>query len=267
MFNIGTRLTTLIIAATTNPSPIPDRKRIERVPAVFSGIIFVLKTKILIRDVIVRHTRYVPSYRRWGRRGGRRRRRWWSGWRCGALWSTTIQGATRDGFPIPERRTMIVGRVPAVYAKTILRHKTIILLRIVHWCYRRRWSGWGRCWAHWTTIAIAMTTLPFPIPVRQMIFRIPAVFPRIIFVMETKILTRIVPRRRYGGKRCRRWSGWRCGAHGTTIIIVMRTLLHPIPDRNYFGRVPAEFADRIGVQKTIILRRIVHWCCRQRWRG
>ena len=196
MFNIGTRLTTLIIAATTNPSPIPDRKRIERVPAVFSGIIFVLKTKILIRDVIVRHTRYVPSYRRWGRRGGRRRRRWWSGWRCGALWSTTIQGATRDGFPIPERRTMIVGRVPAVYAKTILRHKTIILLRIVHWCYRRRWSGWGRCWAHWTTIAIAMTTLPFPIPDRKIIGGVPTVFVSIVVVRKTKILTRIVHHRR-----------------------------------------------------------------------
>jgi len=101
----------------------------------------------------------------------------------------------------------------------------------------------------WTTIIKATTTLQFPIPVRRIIGRIPAVLAVIVVVRKTKIL---------GRRRWRVVVWWRCCAHGTTIILIMSTLQHPIPNRNYFERVPTEFADSIGVQKTIILRRIVH---------
>ena len=49
--HIGTLWTTVIIAVTTNPGPIPDRKIIGRVPAVFAGIVVVRKTIILILSI------------------------------------------------------------------------------------------------------------------------------------------------------------------------------------------------------------------------
>ena len=80
-------------------------------PTVFSGIIRVRKTKILIRIETIN---------------------------LGTLWTTIIIGRTRDPLPMPDRK-LILG-VPAIFPRIIVIRKTKILTRIVHLLRRyRRW--------------------------------------------------------------------------------------------------------------------------------
>ena len=171
---LGTLVTTLTIRRIP-PIPIPVRKITVRVPAVFAGIIIVLKTKIRIRIVLVR-----IGHRRGG---GRRRRCYYTGgirMNMGTQGTTLTIAATTNPFPIPERK--IIGTAPTVFVRIIFVLETKILTRIVHWRgrrwgerRRRRWSGW-RCWAHWTTTIIAaISSDVFPIPNRKNTGRVPTV--------------------------------------------------------------------------------------------
>ena len=113
--------------------------------------------------------------------------------------TTTIIAMTTLSFPLTMggtvRKYILV--VPAVFAGITFVRKTKILTRIVYIIINLG--------TLWTTIIIAMTTVPLPIPDRKIIGRVPAVFVIIIVVLKTIILTRIVQ------VRGRRWSGWRCG--------------------------------------------------------